>query len=249
MPPSEPVEFAPLPAAGRTFTGGHRVRLGEVDAGGRLRLDAVVRILQDVANDDAHDSGIDNPGAWVVRRTAVRVERSPVLREDLALTTFCSGTGACWAERRTSVRGGAGARVEAVSLWVQLDPQRGTPLRLGPDFAAVYGPSSAGRRVKASLRLVDAPPAAVPRRAFALRLSDLDVMGHVNNAVYWAMLEELVGDEAAGCTIELEHHHALHAAAGAVLARDARRVWVLDGADGATVAAAARLLPPEPISP
>src|SRR5262245_57080687 len=95
----------------RRFRGQHRVRLGEIDPAGRLRLDGVARILQDVANDDAHASGIANPGAWVVRRTTIEQRWAPRLREDVDLTTFCSGLGPCWAERRTELRGRQGGWV------------------------------------------------------------------------------------------------------------------------------------------
>ncbi len=46
----------PRPTIGRTFTGTARVRLGDVTPKGRMRLDAVARYLQDVANDDAVDA-------------------------------------------------------------------------------------------------------------------------------------------------------------------------------------------------
>ena len=74
------------PDEGRLFRHGRRVRLGDVTPQGRLRLDAVVRYLQDIANDDAHDSGIDNPAAWVVRRTVVEV-RHPADRKSTRLNS------------------------------------------------------------------------------------------------------------------------------------------------------------------
>ncbi len=223
------------PRAGRTFSGRHRVRVGDIDPLGALRLDAVVRTLQDVANDDAHDSGIDNPGAWVVRSTVLDVLRPAVLREDLLLTTWCSGTGACWAERRTTVTGNHGAHYEAATLWVQLDEVTGRPLRLGASFRAVYNPSTAGRTVKARLVLPEAMPGDAPRRPFPLRRSDLDVMGHVNNAVYWAMLEEVTLPASPQRTV-IEHHRAMQAGERAEVCRAAAGVWVLG--DGALAAVA-----------
>ena len=203
------------------------MRLGDVDPGGGARLDSLARYLQDVANDDAYDSGIDNPGVWVVRRSTIVLHRRPVLREDLQLVTFCSGTGACWAERRTTITGSAGAKIEAAVLWVQLDLAGTRPSRLGPDFVAVYGESAAGRKVRAGLVLDQDIPAG-PGRAFPLRRADLDVMGHVNNAVYWAMVEEALPDEVLGTPdptqqpdrpvrFDLEHHQPIDPGAAVVL--------------------------------
>ncbi|MFN0026245.1 MAG: acyl-[acyl-carrier-protein] thioesterase [Acidimicrobiales bacterium] len=249
---------------GRSFVGAQRVRLGDVSPHGWARLDALARYLQDVANDDAYDSGIDNPGVWVVRRSTIEVYRRPTLREDLTLRTFCSGTGACWAERRTSVTGSGGAHLEAAVLWVQLDSDGTRPARLGPDFAAVYGESAAGRKVRANLTLDQYPPAG-PTSTFPLRRTDLDVMGHVNNAVYWGMLEEVVSGELVGeplpgvlaggnasptspaspaptspyqpVRFDLEHHQPIDPGANVQLHRSGRRLWIT--AAGALAAVAA----------
>ena len=93
------------------------------------------------------------------------------------------------AERRTSVSGG-GAVVEAVALWVHIDPATLRPARLGEEFHAVYGESADGRRARSRLRH---PPRRPARRAVrvALRAADLDVAGHVNNAAYLEPVEEL----------------------------------------------------------
>ena len=102
--------LVPLPPSGRRYVGGATVRLGDADPRGEARLDAIARYLQDVANDDALDAGLASAMAWVVRRTLIRVARPAVLGERLTVTTFCSGTGRSWAERRTSISGDAGRR-------------------------------------------------------------------------------------------------------------------------------------------
>jgi acyl-ACP thioesterase len=198
-------EIVPVPETGRRFASEQAVRLGDVDPTGRLRLDATARHLQDVANDDAVDSGLDNSFGWVVRRTLIRVEQPPVLGERLRLTTFCSGVGRSWAERRTSIAGDRGGSVDAVSLWVQVDPATGRPTGLGDDFLAIYGRAAGGRRVSTRLSLPGPDPDALAA-TWPVRRVDLDVFGHVNNAVAWAILHEagdvLVGGSGTG---ELEH--------------------------------------------
>jgi acyl-ACP thioesterase len=183
----DPLELPP-PAHGRVYTGARRVRLGDASPGGRLRLDALARYLQDVSNDDTRDGGLDDDG-WVVRRTALRVERIPVIGEELVLQTFCSGTGGRWAERRVRVRGDRGGVVEAVSLWVHVDLVTGRPVPLAPRFFALYGEAAGGRTVRARLSHPD-PPVGGAGRRWPLRATDFDVMSHMNNAVYWATVEE-----------------------------------------------------------
>src|SRR3954464_4753129 len=177
----------PPPARGRVYRGGRRVRLGDASPGGRLRLDALARYLQDVSTDDTRDAALDDDG-WVVRRTALRIERIPVMGEELVLQTFCSGTGGRWAERRVRVRGDGGGAVEAVSLWVHVDLATGRPTPLTPRFFELYGEAAGGRTVRARLARPD-PPAAAPGRPWPLRATDFDVISHMNNAVYWATVE------------------------------------------------------------
>jgi acyl-ACP thioesterase len=179
-------ELLPAPVRGRRFHATHRVRLADVDPSGRMRLDAIARHLQDVASDDAADSGLD--GGWVVRRTLIDIRRPAVLAEDIHLTTFCTGTGRSWAERRTSIVGAAGAAVEAVSLWIHVDPASGRPATLGDAFFDRYGEAAGERRVSTRLAL-PAPPPDAAVRPWPVRVVDLDVYDHVNNASHWPILE------------------------------------------------------------
>lgn len=190
VPPA--TELLPAPERGRTFSARRSVRLGDVDTAARLRLDAIARYLQDVATDDAADCGLDGAFGWVVRRTLIDVRRPARLSERLELTTFCTGTGRSWAERRTSIIGAAGASIETVSLWIQVDARSGRPAPLGDQFHEIYGEAAAGRQVSTRLALPPAPPDTV-RRPWTVRRVDLDPFEHVNNAAHWAALEEVVG--------------------------------------------------------
>jgi acyl-ACP thioesterase len=234
MPP--PV-LVPVPEAGRVFRHPAQVGLGDVSPAGRARLDAVARWLQDAAWADWVDAGLDDEGAvWIVRRLHVRVERFPRFAEALEVATFCSGTGRLWAERRSTLRGAAGALVEAVAVWVHLDARGVRPRPLPAGFEAVYGAAAAGRRVGARLRHPGAPPAGAHERPWRFRAADLDLAGHVNNAVYWqAVEEELVAAEPpAGLVAEIEHRAAGDAGAASIHSAGSMR-WIA-GADGALLA-------------
>jgi acyl-ACP thioesterase len=171
------------------FTQSRRVHLGDVSPGGRLRLDAVARYLQDVSNEDTRDSGLADVMGWVVRRTVIAVETSPVLGEVLEQATWCGGTGSRWAERRVSLLGDRGSRVETATTWVHVDLQTGAPRRLPDGFHALFAEAAGGRTVRARLSL-PAPRDDAPRRPWPLRFTDFDVLGHVNNAAYWEAVEE-----------------------------------------------------------
>jgi acyl-ACP thioesterase len=190
-----PVEYVEVPTRGRVFRGSRRVHLGDVDAAGAVRLEALGRFLQDIATDDADDAGLsDRRGVWVLRSSDLEIVRTPEYHEVVELATFCSGTGPRWAERRTRLVGDRGAVVEAAGLWVFVDRERGRPLPLDDDFLDRFGESAAGRRVRGRLLHAPPPPDA-SWRPWALRNSDFDVLDHVNNA----RSLEAVEDELVAC--------------------------------------------------
>jgi acyl-ACP thioesterase len=180
----------------RRFRTEKTIGLSELDAAGRLRLDVIARFLQDAASEDVTDVG--RPPSrhfWVVRRTELEVLEP--FAEDLRvqIETWASGIAPTAASRRYSLHGDAGGHVEAESLWIHLDSDL-RPLRLDDGFLEIYGPSAAGRR--ASTRLTLPAPSVEPDRDWPQRVVDVDRLGHVNNAAYWAPVEELWAGRLGG---------------------------------------------------
>ena len=201
---------------------------------GRVRLDALACWLQDVAFADVHDAGLDATAVWVVRRTRMRVNRFPRFAERFALTTFCSGVGRMWAERRTDIVIEDGARdalpdVEAVSLWVHLDAEHWRPSPLTEAEMATYG-GMPSRRVSARLR--HPPPESVEGgAAWTFRATECDIGDHVNNAAYWQPLEEelLAGADPKRLDVEIEYRAPAQPGAHRVLGDGGYRWIVSDG--------------------
>jgi acyl-ACP thioesterase len=155
------------------------------------------------------------------------------------LMTWCSGVAASAAGRRTTLAGDRGGRLEAESLWIHLGLD-GRPQRLKPEFLDVYGASAGGRRVATRLLLPD-PPADASRSDWPLRTTDADRLGHVNNAVSWAAVEEAAAGRLDGrLHAELEYRRPLDVGEEAAIAASGDGVWLL--ADG-DVRSAARLDP------
>ena len=167
-----------------------------------------MRHLQDVARDDSADGNLTNPMNWIVRRTMVEVRTAPVFQEWIELSTWCSGYGSRWAERRTQVRGQQGADVEAVTIWVHIDRKTLRPARLNDDFFEIWGESADNRRVSARTTLPTAWPDNANDDPWPLRFTDIDLLGHVNNAAQWAPVEQalhLSGWTPRSIRAELEH--------------------------------------------
>jgi acyl-ACP thioesterase len=122
--------LAPKPTRARTFAGGRRLRLADVDERGRLRLDALARFLQDLAIDDVAETGWGTPEhIWFVRRIQVDV-LVPFLDDgEVEIVTWCSGLATIAAGRRWSLAGNGGGRAEVDSVWIHLGPD-GRPRRI-----------------------------------------------------------------------------------------------------------------------
>jgi acyl-ACP thioesterase len=184
--------LVPQPPSGRTFRVGYRIRLSDADASGRLRLDAVARYLQDAAIDDVSETNWGAPEhLWVLR--AVRIDVLVPFLDDgeVEIVTWGSSFSSLAAGRRWSLTGDAGGAIEVDSTWIHLGPDA-RPARIGSGFDD-YAEAAQGRVASTKLTL-PAPPIDGTRVAWPLRATDVDRMGHVNNAAYWAAIEHrLVG--------------------------------------------------------
>jgi acyl-ACP thioesterase len=158
-----------------------------MDATGRLRLDAVARYLQDVAIEDVDETGWGLPEhLWFIRSVRVDVLAPFLDDREVELVTWCSGIGPVAAGRRWSLSGDRGGRIEVDSVWIHLGSDE-RPARL--DGFGIYAEATGGRRVSTRLVLPDPAPDAELAR-WAVRATDIDRHGHVNNASYWQAVEE-----------------------------------------------------------
>ena len=158
-----------------------------MDAHGRLRLDAVARFLQDVAIDDVSETGWGLPDhLWFIRSIRVDVLAAVVEDQEVEVVTWCSGVAPIAAGRRWSLSGALGGRIEVDSVWIHLGPDE-RPARL--DEFGLYAEAAGDREVSTKLRLPD-PPAGAERFPWAVRATDVDRHGHVNNSVHWQAVEE-----------------------------------------------------------
>jgi acyl-ACP thioesterase len=180
------LSFVARPTTGRSLAVRRTVRLADMDAHGRLRLDAVARYLQDAAIEDVLETGWGMPDhLWFIRRIELEVLVPFLHDRSVEIVTWCSGIAAIAAGRRWSLAGDAGGRIEVESVWIHLDADA-RPSRI-VDFD-VYAAAAGGRPVSTKIHLPD-PPADATRFPWPLRSTDVDLHGHVNNAVHWQALE------------------------------------------------------------
>ena len=144
-----------------------------------------------------------------MRSIRIDVLAPPVDDDRVELMTWSSGRGSLAAARRLSLAGDRGGAVELDSVWIHLGPDA-KPARID-DFGP-YAESAGARAVSTRLDLSE-PPAGSPRTPWPLRATDLDVLGHVNNAAYWHAVEQRLAetgfDVRGAFRARLDHRHPL----------------------------------------
>ncbi|MDH3296192.1 MAG: thioesterase, partial [Acidimicrobiia bacterium] len=177
----------------------------------------------------------------------------------LRFQTFCSSLGKTWAERRLTVSGDKGAHYEVATLWVCVDLVAGQPTMLTDEFLAIYGPAAGGR--KASARLRNPKPAdlgewtaKLKTESWQLRRADYDTLGHVNNAAYWAAVEQWLPPFSGPRRARIEYGTGLSPTPQVDIARvdgddDVLLLWWLQGENGPPAASASIVPLPEGLYP
>jgi acyl-ACP thioesterase len=226
----------------RVFTTRRRISLSDTNAAGRLRLDAIARYLQDVASEDWLDAGFDHDShVWVVRRTELTVHEAFRPEDWIELRTWCSGIAGSSAARRYSIVGEGGGSVEAESIWIHLDHDL-RPKRLGDEFLALYGASAAGRRAQTRFTLPG--PDELGGSPWSFRATDVDRLGHINNAAYWVAVEDRWPDRLRGpVRAALEYRRPIDLGEPVELLEAREALWLLVGGE---IRAAAAVYPATP---
>ena len=236
--------YAPPSETERRSTATYRVRFDEAGPDGIARASAYLRYAQDLAWLHSERRGFGRPWyqernlAWVVRAVDLTIVAALPTGTPVVATTEVTGGRRVMARRRCDLRAELdGAQIATVLTdWV-MTTTAGVPTRVPDAFPIAFGVPLGSFE---PTRVDPGPaPADAVRSSFAVRLHELDPMGHVNNAVYLDWLDEAVALGAPGAIGTVPRRYRLEyraaAAPGAVL--DSRAWPVTDEGPGSAPAA------------
>lgn len=174
----------------------YRVRFDEASADGHLRSSGYLRYAQDLAWIHSESAGFGRDWyssrglTWLARSVELEVLADVEYGAQLEVTTEVIGFRRVWARRRSEFRRHGAERVVAAAMtdWVLLNA-RGVPVRPPDEIIDAFPVEVASFR---PIRVVlpAAGASGAHSRQFAPRLSELDPLGHVNNASYLDYVEE-----------------------------------------------------------
>ncbi len=171
------------------------IRSFDVDWRGTLKLQSLFQYFQEIAGTNATALGVGYAQLrslglfWVLARIRVEVLRLPTWGERIDLSTWPKGVDRLFAIRDFLLRDGSGsAIIRGTSAWLLVDKEKGRPQRfdvLPSDIRHYRGEDAIPGRLD---KLEIAGPLAL-NHGRSVMPADLDVNGHVNNAVYvgWVM--------------------------------------------------------------
>ncbi|WP_167106769.1 acyl-[acyl-carrier-protein] thioesterase [Mycobacterium sp. DL592] len=168
------------------------LRVGDIDRAGRLRLDAACRHIQDIGQDQLREMGHEETHPlWIVRRTMVDLIRPIEFQDMLRMRRWCSGTSNRWCEMRVRVDGRKGGLIESEAFWININRETQGPARIADDFLEGLKRTTEVSRLRWKAYLSPGSREdATEIRDFPIRVSDIDFFDHVNNSVYWKVVEE-----------------------------------------------------------
>ncbi|GAB17753.1 hypothetical protein GOEFS_038_00200 [Gordonia effusa NBRC 100432] len=207
-----PVPFEPLgdrKEGARYFEADYRVRTDDVDQEMRVRLDAVARYLQDVANDNIEATEFsDTDPFWIVRRTVIDVIRPISWPGTVTAQRWCGALSTRWTNMRVRLTATHETNrfnpedrpdglIETEAFWINVNEQ-GMPSRLTDDAFELLAQMTDEHRLRWKSMNSDKAPAAtdveLPDRPHPLRITDFDPFKHLNNAAYLEAIEDELVD-------------------------------------------------------
>jgi acyl-ACP thioesterase len=178
-------------------------------------MDAAVRHIMDIGQDQLREMGHnDTHPLWIVRRTMVDMIRPIEFQDTLRLRRWCSGTSNRWCEMRVRIDGRKGGLVETEAFWINFSRETQGPARIADDFMEGLLKTTEVNRLRwKSYLKAGSREDAAEIREFPIRVSDIDLFDHVNNSVYWKVVQEFLAPHPelteAPLRVAIEHDAAV----------------------------------------
>ncbi|MCP3927083.1 MAG: hypothetical protein GY714_31375 [Desulfobacterales bacterium] len=179
-----------------------RVNFSDVTAGFRLKLCALVRVLQESAIEHSTIAGygadaiIESGNGWVLNKLIINIKRYPLYREEIRTETWHRGSKGFKSYRDFAIYAGDELIVTVSSVYLFLDLKEKRIKRAPADANDKY--SVVDKEINPENPEKWRPVKdfkAENEISFTTRFSDFDPMNHVNNSSYFDYIETLIASD------------------------------------------------------
>jgi acyl-ACP thioesterase len=148
-------------------------------------------LIQDIGQDQLRESGFeDTHPLWIVRRTIIDLINPIEFQDMLRLRRWCSATSTRWCEKRVRIDGRKGGLIESEAFWININPDTLMPSRINDDFLKRLHCATDVHRLRWRSCLTPGDREnATQIRYYPVRVIDIDLFNHMNNSVYWSVVE------------------------------------------------------------
>ena len=169
------------------------LRVADIGRNGLLRLDGAARHIQDIGSDHLREMGYEaiHP-LWIVRRTMIDLIRPIKYPDILRMRRWCSATSNRWCQMRVRIDGRRSqGLIESEAFWICINEHTHGPARIADDFLEGLQKTTTVTRLRwKSYLKPGSRDDAVEIRPYPVRFSDIDLFDHMNNSVYWSVVED-----------------------------------------------------------
>lgn len=169
------------------------LRFYEVGQDGHVSLPNLMNFFQDAASEHAAHLGVGIPKlvsqgfSWFVTRFHVRVQRYPVYGETIRIRTWPKSKKRFFALRDFEMYVGDEQIAAGSTVWCLIDLKSKSPMNVNETLPGL--PENPCDALVTSFPRINLPESMSLKRDLSPRDSEIDMNGHVNNAVYvsWAL--------------------------------------------------------------
>lgn len=181
----------------------YKARYSETDSNGRLKLKSFLDYAQEIAGEHVAVLGASIPTmrehhrAWLLSRIKLRINSYPGVGEQLRVVTYPAGFDRLFARREFRFYNEQNDCVaEATSLWLLVDMQLKKILVAQREVGALISDNSETPIAFDSLGKLPTDDGTNVLLRCAIRDTQIDLNGHLNNAEYAGLIQDTLG---AGC--------------------------------------------------
>lgn len=184
-----------------------KISYSSLDSRGQLKIISILNFFQDTAAEHASDMGISGFDlakqnfAWVISSYQIKIIKSPQWNDEILIKTWRIPFKNLYELRFFTIQDKNGTdMIEATGTWIMVKKENSRPVRLSrfiPDTPLCKNrinpvPSSCdtpGIKTQGMNQKLKLPEKIHCKLPFKVRMQDLDMNQHVNNAIYieWAV--------------------------------------------------------------
>lgn len=191
-----------------------RVRFSETDSHQTMTLYAILNCFQDCSIFHSEHAGLGintltgQGYAWILSSWQTVISKYPKLGDEIAISTWAYDFKGFYGYRNFCIRDSSGnTSACANTIWTLMDIRKGTPAKIPPYMADLYGLDDPYPMENAP-RKIRVPAEGAHMEPRTVHKFQIDTNQHMNNAQYVLMAQEYLPPNSVICQMRADYRRA-----------------------------------------